>query len=150
MFQSTHLHEVRRLAFGAKKIEIHVSIHAPTRGATTPQAHHTNTLLCFNPRTYTRCDLTYLCKSYKSCGFNPRTYTRCDLTYLCKSYKSCGFNPRTYTRCDGINPVDLFNLKHVSIHAPTRGATSSTGNIFSINELFQSTHLHEVRQRLIG
>ena len=77
-----------------------VSIHAPTRGATLyPYALYIP-ILCFNPRTYKRCDRS---------NRNSRRKNR-------------SFNPRTYKRCDYANE-DLQNVYIVSIHAPTRGAT---------------------------
>ena len=54
-----------------------------------------------------------------------------------------GFNPRTHTGCDGSkSPTD--ELKKVSIHAPTRGATNANYNL-KRERLFQSTHPHGVR-----
>ena len=53
------------------------------------------------------------------------------------------FNPRSYKRSDKILLL-LVNLLTISIHAPTRGATS----VFlasSIRSLFQSTLLQEER-----
>ncbi len=102
---------------------------------------------CFNPRTHTGCDGSSPRLPLRSKCFNPRTHTGCDLLgkvlttrlysfqsthphgvrpRLQKSLKSKipSFNPRTHTGCDVIGPALLRRDTHVSIHAPTRGATS--------------------------
>ena len=54
------------------------------------------------------------------------------------------FNPRTHTGCDYRNAIEN-GASEVSIHAPTRGATSHhQTNIKLI--MFQSTHPHGVRR----
>ena len=98
--------------------------------------------------------------------FNPRTHTGCDTTIRRPPRWSVGFNPRTHTGCDGLTLHYVVELV-VSIHAPTRGATSPTlpNNIASLvsihaptrgatsyglgslsPRLFQSTHPHGVRR----
>ena len=57
-------------------------------------------------------------------GFNPRTYMRCDYGQFIKMGDLLSFNPRTYMRCDSRLKVRTTTLT-----------------------MFQSTHLHEVRQR---
>ena len=54
------------------------------------------------------------------------------------------FNPRTHTGCD-VSLGYLWRLELVSIHAPTRGATSFRISSATISEMFQSTHPHGVR-----
>ena len=54
--------------------------------------------------------------------FNPRTHTGCDTTIRRPPRWSVGFNPRTHTGCDESLSFEPINF-HVSIHAPTRGAT---------------------------
>ena len=101
-FQSTHPHGVRRVT-RIERRETHsfnprthtgcdvlgpspkarpkaVSIHAPTRGATSDGGCITVLLYSFNPRTHTGCDcqIGYL-KDGTVC-FNPRTHTGCDLS----------------------------------------------------------------------
>ena len=58
--------------------------------------------------------------------FNPRTHTGCDTTIRRPPRWSVGFNPRTHTGCDESLSFEPINF-HVSIHAPTRGATPSPG-----------------------
>ena len=55
------------------------------------------------------------------------------------------FNPRTHTGCDVV-PVQGPQPLYVSIHAPTRGATSE--RVLQVREFdgFQSTHPHGVRR----
>ena len=62
-------------------------------------------------------------KSWRIKSFNPRTHTGCDFFCLkFKPYVLC-FNPRTHTGCD-YNKNYRYDGEYVSIHAPTRGATS--------------------------
>ena len=78
MFQSTHPHGVRLKRFGGSAMRRNVSIHAPTRGATTqnsitkmgyefqsthPHGVRHNCFAAFSPPN----------------GFNPRTHTGCDV-----------------------------------------------------------------------
>ena len=125
-------------------IGFEVSIHAPTRGATFSNfkiyvlclfqsthphgvrlcaAKHKNLHSCFNPRTHTGCDQTATWRIWFLRCFNPRTHTGCDdTTNSSFSIWNC-FNPRTHTGCDGVHRCAETH-KWVSIHAPTRGATS--------------------------
>ena len=123
-----------------------VSIHAPTRGATSICSDFQVTIRCFNPRAYTRRD-------------EGLTVDRLFLS---------GFNPRAYTRRDPSRMISRTWAAMVSIHAPTRGATAfrdrrrnrdsgfnpraytrRDGNAVicvSRRSQFQSTRLHEARQ----
>ena len=56
--------------------------------------------------------------------FNPRTHTGCDGSSPRLPLRSKCFNPRTHTGCDILFPVADIIVGPVSIHAPTRGATS--------------------------
>ena len=59
MFQSTHPHGVR-LNVNNSLIDICVvSIHAPTRGATPTVVDLGKSLIGFNPRTHTGCDVSH-------------------------------------------------------------------------------------------
>ena len=77
-----------------------VSIHAPVRGATV------GTETEYQPYA----------------GFNPRTRTGCDFDGVVKVSLRIRFNPRTRTGCDVLK-WDPASPRHVSIHAPVRGAT---------------------------
>ena len=123
LFQSTHPHGVRRClsalcerasSFNPRthtgcdicavkhKVIHNVSIHAPTRGAT----------LQIYPKK--------VCRK----RFNPRTHTGCDLQAEGMGYDNKQFQS---THPHGVRPayqVGLRYQQHVSIHAPTRGATT--------------------------
>ena len=68
-------------------------------------------------------------------SFNPRTHTGCDVSTLATRYKTGSFNPRTHTGCD-LQRYTLKFLLYVSIHAPTRGATSTAQSIFGCSLSF--------------
>ena len=77
-----------------------VSIHAPTRGATRHKRKLSSVLNCFNPRTHTGCDLAF------------------DIYLLFVRFQS------THPHGVRLVPASAFrDLTKVSIHAPTRGAT---------------------------
>ena len=123
----------------------------------------------FNPRTHTGCD-KYICanQSYIPC-FNPRTHTGCDLMFAPPQPSTVSFQSthphgvrllyllvtfRPPERFQSTHPhgvrlarcVDLPPGAAVSIHAPTRGATSGIDQPIRERQ-FQSTHPHGVRQR---
>ena len=99
VFQSTHPHGVRRILI--------------------------RMVLCvisFNPRTHMGCDGVPLLKFVVKFGFNPRTHMGCDLLLMTPYLVMTCFNPRTHMGCDGASSSVVNNM-HVSIHAPTWGAT---------------------------
>ena len=99
-----------------------VSIHAPTRGATCSCPLSTALCSCFNPRTHTGCDVPRL-----------------------KNISSISKFQSTHPH--GVRLIGRYRRSkrlEVSIHAPTRGATSVTGD-HSDTHAFQSTHPHGVR-----
>ena len=55
-------------------------------------------------------------------NFNPRTHVGCDLSYISYLRALIHFNPRTHVGCD-FRFQNINNGKHISIHAPTWGAT---------------------------
>ena len=61
-----------------KHLIVRVSIHAPTRGATTESEESCRKVRCFNPRTHTGCDPVKRIPTFLAPGFNPRTHTGCD------------------------------------------------------------------------
>ena len=121
-FQSTHPHGVRRYVIRRILRRAVVSIHAPTRGATSyiynryfapvvsihaPTRGATLYLRVsgliqggFNPRTHTGCDMAPLRDLLERHGFNPRTHTGCDCISLLILTCKTSFNPRTHTGCD--------------------------------------------------
>ena len=143
-FQSTHPHGVRLRIVDIRLKDMHVSIHAPARGATQEHHHHTTEDLRFNPRTRTGCDGAQPRRDRASgfqsthphgvrrhhveqrpsvLRFNPRTRTGCDQDMNEGRDQLAGFNPRTRTGCDAIGRPLGKRGRAVSIHAPARGAT---------------------------
>ena len=80
-----------------------ISIHAPTRGATrTPDS-------CRPLPAY----------------FNPRSHEGSDTPWQLHPRPAGDFNPRSHEGSDGRDQEVAVVLDHISIHAPTRGATNS-------------------------
>ena len=78
LFQSTHPHGVRPFLFIQNFIFMSVSIHAPTRGATT-QALYVWSSIPVSIHAPTRGATRCRCTPTRSClSFNPRTHTGCD------------------------------------------------------------------------
>ena len=99
---------------------------------------------CFNPRTHMGCDvLAILFISVIGC-FNPRTHMGCDSM---KIYKHSSFHVSIHAPTWGATYLILINFfrKMVSIHAPTWGATKLRRTM-QTNNRFQSTHPHGVRR----
>ena len=80
-FQSTHPHGVRQSLRPSATLFHVVSIHAPTRGATSHDCYSPFSVSCFNPRTHTGCDIIYVQGHDLHVCFNPRTHTGCDWWY---------------------------------------------------------------------
>ena len=122
-----------------------ISIHAPTRGATLYLlifSFYRN----FNPRSYKRSDERRGGITFEVINFNPRSYKRSDCSVMRKCSAPCYFNPRSYKRSDPfallkclqsgefqstllqeerpLTIAEKHKLEAISIHAPTRGATS--------------------------
>ena len=145
LFQSTHPHGVR-LGFNLTLIIGIICFNPRTHTGCDPKVCPTwSRCARFNPRTHTGCDVQGQKTAIGILGFNPRTHTGCDLcrTILTINHRlfqsthphgvrrvlsalfqsvRC-FNPRTHTGCDKTKYKDKAQQK-VSIHAPTRGATT--------------------------
>ena len=166
-FQSTHPHGVRhkrgkytmqgygfnpRTHMGCDlhsrhrhKAHIHVSIHAPTWGATAQEFWRWLLIWCFNPRTHMGCDLFKHLLMIIGLSFNPRTHMGCDSFRNITFMESKSFNPRTHMGCDFHARLVALRLAPVSIHAPTWGATEWCYLSDILPTEFQSTHPHGVR-----
>ena len=165
MFQSTHPRRVRLRESHIFCDYCRVSIHAPTKGATSCGCSQASASYCFNPRTHEGCDWRASAHSWRRSCFNPRTHEGCDATAtdgggrgqvsihaptkgatLLQQWRRrrirC-FNPRTHEGCDPVSDRRL-HLLVVSIHAPTKGATTYSGGGLPAN-VFQSTHPRRVR-----
>ncbi len=130
----------------SEKPFVSISIHAPTQGATVLHCVWFMDFLHFNPRPYARGDLFRFWSMILVYNFNPRPYARGDLDVLCMSYDYVRyFNPRPYARGDDEVDKNVLRLIHISIHAPTQGATikhhSKTASF-----TFQSTPLRKGRR----
>ena len=77
-----------------------LSIHAPTRGATTRTVYLSNALSAFNPRSYKRSDKNIQRKKWSKSTFNPRSYKRSDGNECRVNKDIWSFNPRSYKRSD--------------------------------------------------
>ena len=145
---------------------LYISIHAPTRGATHIRGRIIRWKHNFNPRSHERSDLIRF-PTHTITFISIHAPTRgatfcifCNLTspFLFQStlpreerlgnnvcfISICYFNPRSHERSDTIFK-SLRLLTSISIHAPTRGATSlSHGRLHPV-PLFQSTLPREER-----
>ncbi len=123
-----------------------VSIHAPTRGATLKASCVLTRRLGFNPRAHAGRDMSWPAWRPRPPSFNPRAHAGRDrglvrLEALYASFQStrprgarpgcrdrrnrrhAGFNPRAHAGRDQARRREAEHLD-VSIHAPTRGATT--------------------------
>ena len=145
---------------------IKISIHAPTRGATSLKATEYKLSIDFNPRSHERSDNFQFSGNQSPDCISIHAPTR-GATYNCLSFKILlslfqstlpreerlikptnksvpkNFNPRSHERSD-CNSAWFLVAQHISIHAPTRGATLtlSTSKVMC---LFQSTLPREER-----
>ena len=121
-FQSTHPRGVRLSGTILSCLIIVVSIHAPTRGATTkniPPGYNTYVSIHAPTRGATR----FTASHSNGNRFNPRTHEGCDIArnnLLTKDWVSIHAPTRGATFCR----LFLNCFQQVSIHAPTRGATA--------------------------
>ncbi len=101
MFQSTHLHEVRPFTeFRSEALKVF-------------QSTHLHEVRLIRPCSYTN----------RVSGFNPRTYTRCDNEVTAARLFNCLFQSTHLHEVRPFSSMRKTDLKRVSIHAPTRGAT---------------------------
>ena len=99
-----------------------ISIHAPTRGATVNPKHYIGCTY-FNPRSYKRSDCCFHKFFVSHKYFNPRSYKRSDSPISLRQWTDWNFNPRSYKRSDQ-SEAKPYEINKISIHAPTRGATT--------------------------
>jgi len=143
-FQSTHPRGVRPAGCPYWDAIHHVSIHAPTRGATPIRQRYVNRIRVSIHAPTRGATQTPSFIASRQVSFNPRTHAGCDRRWCIRRDSiTSGFNPRTHAGCDymaGQHPGSI----PVSIHAPTRGATEEKVN-YSKSTAFQSTHPRGVR-----
>ena len=82
-----------------------ISIHAPTWGATRKAVLSTCPSTNFNPRTHVGCDARFITLVLLLSNFNPRTHVGCDPLVLLSCLICLNFNPRTHVGCDGCHFV---------------------------------------------
>ena len=121
-FQSTLPRGERQYFHFCSKMLKKISIHAPTRGATTFPGTFRSTYNYFNPRSHEGSDMIapydwQLLQVFQS------TLPRGErLLMFCLIVPLLNFNPRSHEGSD-ILPVPPPAAVSISIHAPTRGAT---------------------------
>ena len=115
-----------------------ISIHAPTRGATPSSISCCSKSIHFNPRSHKGSDAYTRFKSSESGDFNPRSHKGSDrntflLARVVKRFQSTlpQGERRLFTKPYAIQI-------RISIHAPTRGATSDD-LLAKLTSGFQST-----------
>ena len=80
--------------------------------------------LCFNPRTHEGCDIDLRVNIDSRISFNPRTHEGCDYAELKSSYDRF-VSIHAPTRGATTDNMTAKSTFFVSIHAPTRGATTN-------------------------
>ena len=108
-------------------VALGVSIHAPARGATGRQGVQGLAGTCFNPRAREGRDHHTAPAKTQPIRFNPRAREGRDALPAGHDGKGLRcFNPRAREGRDLLNAAAAGESPGVSIHAPARGATSST------------------------
>ena len=113
-------------AYAAATGGLQISIHAPTRGATTQQISFVTDNQTFQstlPRGERRLSCIPCSPLFY---FNPRSHEGSDTLHLVQTQHRKYFNPRSHEGSD-IPFVSLNLSGKISIHAPTRGATPVSG-----------------------
>ena len=123
-----------------------ISIHAPTRGATISSAMPESVALFQStlPREERPNGTILTAMPY---DFNPRSHERSDSTQCDESTMAFNFNPRSHERSDKCWQAHGAMAMSISIHAPTRGATSRELKKQQERAKFQSTLPREERQQ---
>ncbi len=148
-----------------------ISIHAPTRGATTHVVKLRRRVFDFNPRSYKRSDIGPIIDFGGISDFNPRSYKRSDnsslksdadtilfqstllqeerhfklVTLVTTGY----FNPRSYKRSDLMRLGFFFLLVYFNPRSYKRSDVRACYRIITKSQ-FQSTLLQEERPNGIG
>ena len=127
---------------------LRVSIHAPTRGATVQICERSDEYFLVSIHAPTRgaTSSTSRCRIVQQLfqSTHPHGVRPIIIVNIAFFGYRC-FNPRTHTGCDSSKSWKYPGAR-VSIHAPTRGATSRRSRYY-LRKPFQSTHPHGVRLR---
>ena len=126
-----------------------VSIHAPTKGATSSSPPPYARRSSFNPRTHEGCDSCYHTLALAPSCFNPRTHEGCDTCTPSYRVPCRGFNPRTHEGCDhklvGTKiRTNMFQSTH------PRRVRLFVSSFLIVFLRFQSTHPRRVRRAQVG
>ena len=124
-----------------------VSIHAPTRGATTCSQPVLLRWSRFNPRTHEGCD-SRVDEYYLRFPVSIHAPTRGATLYFCKAIAERSVSIHAPTRGATFLSILGCLLFHVSIHAPTRGATDGRPIVFAFKPSF-NPRTHEGCDRTI-
>ena len=149
MFQSTHPRRVRPNAASFPPTRCsHVSIHAPTQGATIPQHPGGRAGRRFNPRTHAGCDAAQLIGPLTEQEFQS-THPRRVRRWGRSGWPPLAWFQSTHPRRVRRAGVAWYgHTQRVSIHAPTQGATPASPGWPNRSKMFQSTHPRRVRLHL--
>ena len=139
MFQSTPPRGGRPADAAHRIRSIHVSIHAPARGATLDRTACAVDECCFNPRPRAGGDAEACGHPCSVSRFNPRPRAGGDLACHGDAVSSRSFNPRPRAGGDPEHRASIIAMTVVSIHAPARGATRDGHRMRVIPSPFQST-----------
>ena len=165
-FQSTRPHGARHCSLTSTVLPAHFNprahrgrdpLHSPPAAIAAnfnPRAHtgrdagaavFAGAVVYFNPRAHTGRDQDGADQDTRANDFNPRAHTGRDYIQTASDQLIKHFNPRAHTGRDLCTPqAHLYSS--ISIHAPTRGATSRRRRILPLS-LFQSTRPHGARRR---
>ena len=117
-FQSALPRGERQQIGGSPDEDRNISIHAPTRGATTGSGNlFGDSIISIHAPNGA--------KYFIHCAdFNPRSHEGSDKAISCKNKRKCKISIHAPTR--GATDINLSGIvaTEISIHAPTRGATS--------------------------
>ena len=145
MFQSTHPRGVRLHSLIYVYLDIQVSIHAPTRGATAVKFYESLDNQGFNPRTHEGCDST-LYKFHSGKRVSIHAPTR-GATFIKYDYVYIGIvSIHAPTRGATIWQEQKQFNREVSIHAPTRGATAYSAKYRIL--IYKSSHFANINQTI--
>ena len=148
-FQFTPLREGRRRQNRVRGAHVHISIHAPPRGATYYTLQGDVHMSNFNSRPSARGDSRPAADQPTSSHFNSRPSARGDQakTVSTDSRRIFQFTPLREGRPRHREPGEVHH--HISIHAPPRGATEEARIRAQKLTRFQFTPLREGRQKVI-
>ena len=128
----------------ASEVTRWVSIHAPGRGATAPDALTGTIEKRFNSRTREGCDRAHTHRSCRWGCFNSRTREGCDRPLVVASSPGQCFNSRTREGCDVFAVISLCSKR--CFNSRTREGCDRLWRLWAMSRWgFQFTHPGGVR-----